>query len=148
MYIKSLDKVEKRELTNINDSNLKERNNIAYKAYLKTGNTKYLNGINRDYVDVDLLISEQNIPGEYSPTEMLEKYNMEDKRSMFETDNVFDYQDMILEIEKINPNIKYELPIPIVDMVESTEMIVPEDTAKFFINDNSKFNIIIKTKGR
>ena len=88
------------------------------------------------------------VVGEFSPTALLEKYSMEERRDEFEDDDSFDYQSMILEIEKLQPNLKYTLPKPIVDFVENTEIVIPEDTFEYFTNGNTKFDIKIKSKGR
>lgn len=140
------------ELNVKNLKNLIERSNLSYAAYLRTGNVSYLKDINRDYVSADLLMYEDGVNntvvGEFSPTALLEKYSMEERRDEFEDDDSFDYQSMILEIEKLQPNLKYTLPKPIVDFVENTEIVIPEDTFEYFTNGNTKFDIKIKSKGR
>lgn len=135
-----------------NLKNLMERSNLTYAAYLRTGNSDYIKDINRDYVSAELLMFEDGVDniivGEYSPTAMLEKYNMEDRRDEFEDDESFDYQSMILEIEKSNPNLKYTLPKPVVDFIENTEIVVPQDMYEYFTNSDTKFDISITNKGR
>lgn len=125
----------------------RRRANALYKAYLNSQNKKMLKDVNRDLVDMELLIQEPKADGsgggEFSRYNLIKEYELEEKTLSPEDSNDLDYFYTILTIEKYNPEIYDTLPRPIIEYMEKGRVL--EDRYK---NDDlfktTRFKLKIK----
>lgn len=125
----------------------RRRANALYKAYLNSQNKRMLKDVNRDLVDMELLIQEPKADGsgggEFSRYNLIKEYELEEKTLSPEDSADLDYFYTILTIEKYNPEIYDALPRPIIEYMEKGRVL--EDRYK---NDdlfkNTRFKLKIK----
>ena len=125
----------------------RRRANVLYKAYLNSQNKKMLKDVNRDLVDMELLIQEPKADGsgggEFSRYNLIKEYELEEKTLSPEDSADLDYFYTILTIEKYNPEIYDTLPRPIIEYMEKGRVL--EDRYK---NDDlfktTRFKLKIK----
>lgn len=139
------DKVE--EYVNLKELDIsRKKANAYYRMYLDKGDTYYRDLADLDYVSFELLTKEEmmdgKLGGDFSRASLLAKYDV--STEIIDVSEETDVISLILLLETVFPNIKDELPKPIVERIESSGvMTLTEDIMKLLRKD-TKFNLNFK----